>query len=137
MSNQSTIDMTSTDIKIGLTSANRPSSRVLKPPGGGHSNIFAEPDVAVIAPRPKYNQQNSSNLNACMNSTDPNKKVVQLREEVTHAKETPTNDGKANGGGKATTTNGGGATNGTNDSSSGASSRGRVPPGGFSSGSFW
>uniref|UniRef100_A0A1L8E7D6 Uncharacterized protein n=1 Tax=Haematobia irritans TaxID=7368 RepID=A0A1L8E7D6_HAEIR len=80
--------MTSTENSATMTSSSRPSSRVLKPPGGGHSNIFAEPDVSVNAPRPKYNQQNSSNLNACMGSTDPNVVVEKLREEVQHKKET-------------------------------------------------
>ncbi|XP_068153556.1 uncharacterized protein [Drosophila tropicalis] len=118
--------MTSTELKIGLNASSRPSSRVLKPPGGGHTNIFSEPEVSVNGPRPKYNQQNSSNLNACMGSTDPNKKVEQLRDEITVQKEDeatkppPVNQAKDN---KAPASNG--------------ESRGRVPPGGYSSGGFW
>ncbi|XP_052848022.1 uncharacterized protein LOC128259571 [Drosophila gunungcola] len=116
--------MTSTELKIGLTSSARPSSRVLKPPGGGHTNIFSEPDVAVPAPRAKYNQQNSSNLNACMGSTDPNKVVEKLRDEVTTQKEVtaPPSQPKESANKPA-------ATNGE--------ARGRVPPGGYSSGGFW
>lgn len=118
--------MTSTQLKIGLTNGARPSSRVLKPPGGGHSNIFAEPDVSVNAPRPKYNQQNSSNLNACMGSTDANKAVEKLREEVVpDKKEEPQN--QANKANKANSNNGA-ANNAT---------KSRVPPGGHSSGGFW
>ncbi|XP_017040231.1 uncharacterized protein LOC108089085 [Drosophila ficusphila] len=118
--------MTSTELKIGLTTSARPSSRVLKPPGGGHTNIFSEPDVAVPAPRAKYNQQNSSNLNACMGSTDPNKVVEKLRDEATTQKEevkssAPTSQPKESA--KPAATNG--------------EARGRVPPGGYSSGGFW
>ncbi|KAH8346899.1 uncharacterized protein [Drosophila kikkawai] len=120
--------MTSTELKIGLTSSARPSSRVLKPPGGGHTNIFSEPEVAVNAPRAKYNQQNSSNLNACMGSTDPNKVVEKLREEVTtqkeEAKSAAPSQAKSEAASKPAA-----ATNGE--------ARGRVPPGGYSSGGFW
>ncbi|EDV92868.1 uncharacterized protein LOC6563917 [Drosophila grimshawi] len=123
--------MTSTELKIGLTATTRPSSRVLQPPGGGHTNIFSEPEVSVNAPRPKYNQQNSSNMNACMGSTDANKVVEKIREEVVNQKEeqkasppAPVNSSKeTNGGGNNKVT--------TNES------RGRVPPGGYSSGGFW
>lgn len=121
--------MTSTQTSVTMTSNARPSSRVLKPPGGGHSNIFAEPDVSVNAPRPKYNQQNSSNLNACMGSTDPNIVVEKLREEVQHKKE-PVEAPKID---KPAISNA--TANGT--SSDNAAARARVPPGGFSSGSFW
>ncbi|XP_073826695.1 uncharacterized protein [Musca autumnalis] len=128
--------MTSTETSVTLTSKSRPSSRVLKPPGGGHSNIFAEPDVSVNAPRPKYNQQNSSNLNACMGSTDPNLVVEKLREEVHHKKETPATETEVaksnNAAAKGATANGQAA-----DAGGAAPARGRVPPGGFSSGSFW
>ena len=128
--------MTSTELKIGLTNSSRPSSRVLKPPGGGHSNIFAEPDVAVNAPRPKYNQQNSSNLNACIGSTDPNLVVEKLREDMGHSKQQPTDfdkskdatELKSNAKGSGTTINGDGGDE---------APRGRIPPGGFSSGGFW
>ncbi|KAH8278988.1 hypothetical protein KR018_012120 [Drosophila ironensis] len=118
--------MTSTELKIGLNSSTRPSSRVLKPPGGGHTNIFSEPEVSVNAPRPKYNQQNSSNLNACMGSTDANQAVEKLREEVATTKE----ETKAAAPTQAKeSANKPAATNGD--------ARGRVPPGGFSSGGFW
>jgi len=118
--------MTTTELKIGLNTSARPSSRVLKPPGGGHTNIFSEPEVAVNAPRPKYNQQNSSNLNACMGSTDANKVVEKLRDEVTttqkeEQKPAASQTKESSNGNKA-----------TNDQS-----RGRVPPGGYSSGGFW
>ncbi|XP_067615234.1 uncharacterized protein [Eurosta solidaginis] len=136
--------MTSTETRCGLTCSTRPSSRVLKPPGGGHSNIFSEPDVAVNAPRPKYNQQNSSNMNACMNSTDPNQKVEKLREEIIHHKQAPQQEAdpqkyKTAGGGATTPTGGETVSKPGNGGGNGNDqpTRGRVPPGGFSSGGFW
>lgn len=125
---QQPVNMTSTELKIGLNTSARPSSRVLKPPGGGHTNIFSEPEVAVNAPRPKYNQQNSSNLNACMGSTDANKVVEKLRDDVSNQKDehppapaaSQTKESASNGNKAAT-----------------AEARGRVPPGGYSSGGFW
>lgn len=76
--------MTSTEFNIGLGSG-KSSSRVLKPPGGGHSNIFGGAEAKPINPRPKYDQQNSSNLNFCMNTTDPNIKVVEQVRPVAAA----------------------------------------------------
>lgn len=58
----------------------KPSSRVLKPPGGGHTDFFSSGEVNAPRPRPKYDQQNSSNLNMCMNTTDPNEMVKQANE---------------------------------------------------------
>ncbi|XP_055852749.1 uncharacterized protein LOC129916675 [Episyrphus balteatus] len=121
--------MTSTELKIGLTNSARPSSRVLKPPGGGHTNIFGDVDTQVNAPRPKYNQQNSSNMNACMNSEDPNKVVEKIREELTTKSaqvEKPSSEPK-----KSPTSD---VSSSSNDSQQ---SKGRIPPGGFSSGGFW
>jgi len=71
--------MTSTEFNVGL-GGGKSSSRVLKPPGGGHSNIFGGAEAKPVNPRPKYDQQNSSNLNFCMNTTDPNLKVEPLRQ---------------------------------------------------------
>lgn len=51
--------MSSTSFNVGISSETKMSSRVLKPPGGGHSNIFAPPEERTRAPRPKNNQQNS------------------------------------------------------------------------------
>ncbi|XP_064550437.1 uncharacterized protein LOC135436682 [Drosophila montana] len=119
--------MTSTELKIGLGTSARPSSRVLKPPGGGHTNIFSEPEVAVNAPRSKYNQQNSSNMNACIGSTDANKVVEKLRDEVVSQKEEPK---------PAPVSQPKESTNG-NKAATNEQARGRVPPGGYSSGGFW
>ncbi|TDG47561.1 hypothetical protein AWZ03_006000 [Drosophila navojoa] len=121
--------MTSTELKIGLSTSARPSSRVLKPPGGGHTNIFSEPEISVNAPRPKFNQQNSSNLNACIGSTDANKVVEKLRDEAANQKEEPKPAPPVSPPKETPSTNGNKATN--------DQARGRVPPGGYSSGGFW
>lgn len=51
--------MSSTSFNVGISTESKMSSRVLKPPGGGHSNIFAPPEEKTRQPRPKFNQQNS------------------------------------------------------------------------------
>lgn len=73
--------MSSTEFNIGLGDS-RSSSRVLRPPGGASSNIFAPAEEARPHVRPKYDQQNSSNLNFCMNTVDPNLKVQQQFAEA-------------------------------------------------------
>lgn len=134
------------DFNIG---EQRNSSRVLKPPGGGHSDIFGAPDVRSNAPRPKYDQQNSSNLNFVMNTTDPNLAIKQAAAAAAAA---------GGGGGDNNHSAAPAApetvvpaavkgSNGTSERSekpspSGGAAGGdqggrtRVPPGGFSSG-FW
>lgn len=120
--------MSSTEFNIGY-SGTKNSSRVLKPPGGGHSDIFGAAENKAINPRPKYDQQNSSNLNFCMNTTDPNILVSQAKKQ---------NDSAADNGVPAAgqQANGRGSDNfiGGNDSAPQAQPKGRVPPGGFSSG---
>lgn len=46
--------------------------------GGGHTDFFAPDDEKKPHARPKYDQQNSSNLNFCMGTTDPNEKVAAV-----------------------------------------------------------
>lgn len=153
--------MTSTSFNVGMSSSKN-SSRVLKPPGGGHTNIFGESkwnnyfyffarshddlhsantnfgssflsyiwlgssEVKVNNPRPKYDQQNSSNLNFCMNTTDPNILVEQKKQEIAQ-KEQPSHaaDFGGNGASKQSDTGASAQPQGGNR---------RVPPGGFSSG---
>lgn len=116
--------MTSTEFSVGMTN-DRSSSRVLKPPGGGHTNIFDGTEVKVNSPRPKYDQQNSSNLNFCMNTTDANILVEQTKQEVKSTHEPKSSEAKPN------------QNNSENGNSVQPNRGGRVPPGGFSSGGFW
>lgn len=118
--------MSSTEFNIGLNSASKTSSRVLKPPGGGHSDIFGQPDVKANPPRAKYNQQNSSNMNGVMGTTDPNLKVEQVQahdqgQSLVENAKTVAQPKLAQG-----------FSNESQDSQTGG--RPRVPPGGFSAG---
>lgn len=126
--------MSSTEFNVGLQS-DKSSSRVLKPPGGGHHDIFGAPEQRVHQPRPKYDQQNSSNLNSCMNTTDPNillemanKDSVGKIEEMPQLIDEPSNNKEP----PARAPNN--ITGPPEDQK--APAKGRVPPGGFSSG-FW
>lgn len=130
--------MSSTEFNVGLV-GNKNSSRVLKPPGGGHSDIFGVADQAAPCPRPKYDQQNSSNLNFCMNTTDPNVLVEQAVKPV--AALNGGGDNAAAGAAAAkpqSAVNGGASADSIGGSKQqappAAQPKGRVPPGGFSSG---
>lgn len=119
----------STQFNVGLTN-DKSSSRVLKPPGGGHSNIFGEPEQKAAQPRPKYDQQNSSNLNFCMNTVDPNILVQQQQQPKEGVNESgATGNGHGPSAHKPTNNITGPAENDRP-----AQPKGRVPPGGFSSG---
>lgn len=153
--------MTSTQYSIGL-SGDRNSSRVLKAPGGGHTNIFGEStEMHVPSPRPKYDQQNSSNLNFCMNTIDPNLKVESKKADVVKSEPAKPVAAPAEASPKPSTPPAAAvapsppaSANGSNGHSApapqaapissipsgdGPQARGgnRVPPGGFSSGGFW
>jgi len=121
--------MSSTEFNIGL-SGEKSSSRVLKPPGGGHSNIFGDVEQKAAQPRPKYDQQNSSNLNFCMNTVDPN----ILVQQQTQAKESATNSGPTGNNGHAGAHKPTNNITGPAENDRPAQPKGRVPPGGFSSG---
>ncbi|XP_052896061.1 jupiter microtubule associated homolog 1 [Anopheles moucheti] len=131
--------MSSTNFNVGVAAESKPSSRVLKPPGGGHSDIFGSSDVRQNPPRPKNNQQNSSNMNAVMGTMDPN-------ETLDTAKRT-SSSATTGGDSPSTPAQNGSATASSNGASSGggaeackpgsaSSERARVPPGGHSQG-FW
>lgn len=102
--------------------------------GGGHSDIFGAPEQKLTHARPKYDQQNSSNVSGALGTTDANVIAEQTAREL-EAK---------NGGAPAAQTNGAnGGAGGDSRPAAGdsqhqqhQSSRGRVPPGGFSQG-FW
>ncbi|XP_060516334.1 uncharacterized protein LOC132695812 [Cylas formicarius] len=95
--------MTSTNYNVGL-SDEKNSSRVLRPPGGGHTDFFAPADAQPVR---KVNQRNASSITEGTNinqvTTSPIKKLVPPQQVQTEA---PTE----------------------------VPNRIRVPPGGFSSG---
>lgn len=114
----------------GLPDAEKSSSRVLKPPGGGHSDIFGSPDTKPNHARPKYDQQNSSNISGALGTTDANdtcEKTARAMEQQ-QPKDGPDAAGHNNG----TTQNGEKA----HDEPQQTHGRHRVPPGGYSTG-FW
>lgn len=120
--------MSSTEFNIGLGCASKTSSRVLKPPGGGHSDIFGAPDVKANPPRAKYNQQNSSNMNGVMGTTDPNIKLEHV--EAHDQGPAPIECAKA----AAQPKQAQGSSNESTPQESQTGGRPRVPPGGFSTG---
>ncbi|KAK9758809.1 hypothetical protein QE152_g515 [Popillia japonica] len=63
-------DMTSTEFNVGLSDG-RCSSRVLKPPGGGHSQIFGWSDE----PCKQRTKNNSSEIKDCFQH-EPEKKIA-------------------------------------------------------------
>lgn len=126
--------MTSTSINIGLNEKN--SSRVLRPPGGGHTDIFGIRDAgnSVITPSKKRNQPQSS-IGSCFNMVEEDKsKVVECKETEEQngnsdlVKETDEN--------QAPTEEEKGQEKKEPQLLTPAGKRVRVPPGGFSS-SLW
>lgn len=106
------------------------SSRVLKPPGGGTNQIlFGEGEVKVPSPRPKYDQQNSSNLNFCMNTTDPNILIEQKRQEMVTPPQQNSKSTNGNDTGVAVSFRSDSAAEQAQQAQQ-AANRGRVPPGG-------
>lgn len=116
--------MSSTEFNIGLSGEGKNSSRVLKPPGGGHHDIFGEPEKNLNKPRPKYDQQNSSNLNQCMNTPDPNLIVEQVTQLNDGSNENEHKDVRSRSQNNITGP----------PPEQAPPAKGRVPPGGFSSG---
>ncbi|EAU77662.2 homeotic protein ultrabithorax [Anopheles arabiensis] len=127
----------STNFNVGVAAEAKPSSRVLKPPGGGHSDIFGSSDVRQNPPRPKNNQQNSSNMNAVMGTMDPNESLDTGKQGGGGGGAAPSSTGGDNGSSAPAqngSSNGGGGASA--DRQQATSERARVPPGGHSQG-FW
>lgn len=97
--------MTSTNFNIGLGESARPSSRVLRPPGGGHTNIFSE---AQPEPIRKDNGRNASSILEGTNTNPPPQKPAKPSHTSTASV--------------------------TQEAPSQQTQRTKVPPGGFSSG---
>ncbi|KAJ8916331.1 hypothetical protein NQ315_005026 [Exocentrus adspersus] len=99
--------MTSTRFNVGLNDTTRNSSRVLRPPGGGHTDIFG---VAEPMPVKKDNGRNASSIleGTNVNAVPPSPvKVSSVPQNTNPIK---------------------------NNEPAASASRTRVPPGGFSSG---
>lgn len=132
--------MTTTNLYSGIGEKN--SSRVLKPPGGGHSNIFGEPDACPIKARPKNNQQNSSNMAFVCGTMDANEKVSQTapvpeaapaqQQQQASAPAAPAAAERVKPEAQST----GGIQMSQQPQHNSDNGKPRVPPGGFSSG-FW
>ncbi|GJQ65727.1 hypothetical protein Trydic_g11912 [Trypoxylus dichotomus] len=112
--------MTSTEINVGLSDG-RSSSRVLKPPGGGHTNLFGDSGEEPTKQLPR-NQR--SEIKDCFQFDSETKKAkaesVQKRENNTNNEQEQKQEDKA--------------TPDRKTEQPGAPQRVRVPPGGFSSG---
>lgn len=123
------MSMSSTTISVGLSS-DKMSSRVLKPPGGGHSNIFGPPEEAARPQRPKNNQQNSSMMCEIMGkqpepaaeknfSNEPSPSQENVPKNVQMGEPKPAQDSTRSA------------------PADSCPARTKVPPGGFSSGFWW
>lgn len=99
--------MTSTSFNVGLTDGTRSSSRVLRPPGGGHTDIFG---AAEPTPVRKDNGRNASSI---LEGTNTNAVPPSPVKTPTAPQPQPKPEPAA------------------------PASRSRVPPGGFSSGLWW
>lgn len=132
--------MTTTNLYSGI--GDKSSSRVLKPPGGGHSDIFGEPDACQIKARPKYNQQNSSNLSYCVGTKDANEKVAEGGAPLPEAAAAQPQNHSPLAAGRSAPTEAAWTPNQNvtppqaPQQGNGDQGKPRVPPGGFSSG-FW
>lgn len=124
--------MTTTNLYSGIGEKN--SSRVLKPPGGGHSDIFGEPDACPIKARPKHNQQNSSNMAFVCGTQDANEKVLKAAAPVPEV--APAAPVRQESSGPAAFAQTAAHTTSQAAPQQGSGDSKRVPPGGFSSG-FW
>ncbi|KAK5639110.1 hypothetical protein RI129_011602 [Pyrocoelia pectoralis] len=109
--------MSSTNVNIGMEG--KASSRVLKPPGGAHSDIFGTSENINSKALHCVKQHEKSSIGECFDykSSPKNKETKQDCNEANGNEE---NDSKLT----------------TNEMPTIAAARVRVPPGGFSS-SLW
>lgn len=98
--------------------------------GGGHSDIFGAPEQKPTHARPKYDQQNSSNVCGALGTTDANEVAEKTAREI-QAKQA---DAKATN--NVVSSANGDANNGGGQAADQSSQSRRVPPGGYSQG-FW
>ncbi|CAG9863288.1 unnamed protein product [Phyllotreta striolata] len=118
--------MTSTGFNIGLDGS-RSSSRVLKPPGGGHTDIFGGEDQVKVGR--KYHGRNQSSI---LEGTNPGSDAPETPpEEVKVAASEPAQEARSNA--EQASGEPRAAAAAPPAPANPAQSRVRVPPGGFSS----
>ncbi|XP_044263673.1 jupiter microtubule associated homolog 1 [Tribolium madens] len=136
--------MTSTNVFRGMDGG-RSSSRVLKPPGGGHTDVLG---LSVPPEKPQEKKFNRRNASSIIEGTNEPKPVVEKVEEkpVQKVEEKPVQKEEEKPIQKEEEKPKEPVKQATDDAPKAASapppqnntnSRGRVPPGGFSSGAFW
>ncbi|XP_044739094.1 jupiter microtubule associated homolog 1-like [Chrysoperla carnea] len=88
--------MTTTNFNIGLMNDNRNSSRVLKPPGGGHTDLFGPPEP--ITPKVNAKQSQISQIfgNDDQNSNCSTKKKNLLKSSIVFSEEENENKNQTN-----------------------------------------
>lgn len=127
--------MTSTSFNIGITNSKN-SSRVIKPPGGGHTDIFGISGNEGITPSKRKNGPTSS-ISSCFQHEQPTKindhdekngNATNETHEVTNGKHVSEDSVKEIN--KGTNEN---MTPKTAEKVESGPPRRRVPPGGFSS----
>ncbi|GAB0092746.1 hypothetical protein DMENIID0001_077800 [Sergentomyia squamirostris] len=131
--------MTSTNVTIGLGS--RMGSRVSNPPGGQSQLSFGGDVEAAARPnpaRPRYanDQQNSSNLFGCMGTPDRTDKREKVEAAPPPPAVTPEEPAAPTAAPSQPDMFPSEKVAAMHNSHQPQTSRGRVPPGGFSSG-FW
>ncbi|KAK9877426.1 hypothetical protein WA026_018539 [Henosepilachna vigintioctopunctata] len=110
--------MTSTSFNVGVDIEAKNSSRVLRPPGGGHTDIFGTKEPTV----PMARKDDRRNVSSILEGTNQEKPSDVLNgNNVTHTKHEEQKESP-----KEQTT--------VPVGQDAAPKRGRVPPGGFSSG---
>lgn len=106
--------MTSTSFNVGVDAEAKNSSRVLRPPGGGHTDIFGLKEPIAPEVRKEDNRRNASSILEGTNTEIPSVNKCEKKPTPNPVQEKNDTAAKV----EAQTTQG----------------RTRVPPGGFSSG---
>ncbi|XP_045483420.1 jupiter microtubule associated homolog 1-like [Harmonia axyridis] len=111
--------MTSTSFNVGVDVEAKSSSRVLRPPGGGHTDIFGVKEPIVPEVRKEDNKRNASSILEGTNT----QAIQNANSQITKTEEKSTQESSPKEIGELP----------TNQVDQSAQKK-RVPPGGFSSG---
>ncbi|XP_028134497.1 uncharacterized protein LOC114329550 [Diabrotica virgifera virgifera] len=123
--------MTSTSFNIGLAEAKN-SSRVLKPPGGGHTDIFGITGGSEITTPSKKKNVPPTTISSCFFQEDEKPRAIDQLDNLDNE-----SNGQTNGNGNIIDENTAPAQEIKEDEKKNEAEpprRVRVPPGGFSSG---